>query len=157
MSLGRHRYFLSTLLGYSTHVQHVIRVAAHGNNGAFVGRSLPIEFAHLSLACRHSRFGTTLRRTSAFVRLKPICWWHFGPIRFLVFSFFWRLQQNVQTQHRGRHSLHKRQNKLGGWVVDRFFRSDISGLRRPKNVKFGTNVASTTGMMLELRFWEKVF
>jgi len=35
--------------------------------------------------------------------------------------------------------------------------NDISGLRRPKNVKFGTKVASSTRMMHALRFLEKRF
>jgi len=40
------------------------------------------------------------------------------------------------------------------WVT--FFSSDSSGLRRPKNVKFGTKVASSMKMMHTLRFLEKV-
>jgi len=35
--------------------------------------------------------------------------------------------------------------------------NDISGLRRPKNVKFGTKVAFSTRMMHALRFLEKKF
>jgi len=35
--------------------------------------------------------------------------------------------------------------------------SDISGLRRPKNIKFGTKVASCMRMMSTLRSLEKVF
>jgi len=34
---------------------------------------------------------------------------------------------------------------------------DISGLTRPKNIKFGTKVASSMRMMCTLRFLEKVF
>jgi len=34
-------------------------------------------------------------------------------------------------------------NKLGGWLTV-FSQNDISGLRRPKNIKFGTKVASIT-------------
>jgi len=37
-----------------------------------------------------------------------------------------------------------------------FSPSDISGLRRPKNVKFGIKVASSMRMMHTLRFLEKV-
>jgi len=37
-----------------------------------------------------------------------------------------------------------------------FSRNDISGLRMPKNIKFGTKVASSTRMMHTLRFLEKV-
>jgi len=44
---------------------------------------------------------------------------------------------------------------LGGWLF--FSPNDISGLRRPKNVKFGTKVASSTRMMHTLRFPETVF
>jgi len=52
---GRHRYFLARLLGYSSHVLCVTRVAAHGNgmpcnNSPLVVCSLPIEFAHLALS-----------------------------------------------------------------------------------------------------------
>jgi len=36
-----------------------------------------------------------------------------------------------------------------------FSPNDISGLRRPKNVKFGTKVASSRRMMRALRFLEK--
>jgi len=45
---------------------------------------------------------------------------------------------------------------VGDWVTV-FSPNDISGLRRPKNVKFDTNVASITRMMHALRFLEKVF
>jgi len=45
---------------------------------------------------------------------------------------------------------------VGVWVAD-FSPNYISGLRRPKNVKFGTKVASSTKMMHVLRFWRKVF
>jgi len=38
-----------------------------------------------------------------------------------------------------------------------FSPNDISGLRRPKNVKFGTKVASSMKMMNTLRFLEKGF
>jgi len=37
-----------------------------------------------------------------------------------------------------------------------FSPNDISGLRRPKNVKFGTKVASSTRMIHALRLLEKV-
>jgi len=45
---------------------------------------------------------------------------------------------------------------VSGWVAV-FSPNDISGLRRPKNDKFGTKVASSTGMMRALIFFEKVF
>jgi len=49
------------------------------------------------------------------------------------------------------------QNKLGclvsGWVTV-FSLNDISRLRRPKNVKFGTKLASSMRMMYALRFLE---
>ena len=53
ISRRRHRYFLARLLGYSSHVLCVTRVAAHGNglsgnNSPLVVCSLPIEFAHLT-------------------------------------------------------------------------------------------------------------
>jgi len=38
-----------------------------------------------------------------------------------------------------------------------FSPNDISGLRRPKNIKFGTKVASSIRMMCALRFWKKFF
>jgi len=44
---------------------------------------------------------------------------------------------------------------LGEWVTV-FSPNDSSGLRRPKNVKFGTKVASSTRMMYALRFLVKV-
>jgi len=53
--------------------------------------------------------------------------------------------------------VHGWQNKLGGWLGDCFFSNDISGLRRPKNVKFGTKVASSVRTIHALRFLEKVF
>jgi len=46
------------------------------------------------------------------------------------------------------------------WVSGRvtgFSPNDISGLRRPKNVEFGTKVVSSTRVMLALGFLEKVF
>jgi len=44
------------------------------------------------------------------------------------------------------------------WLGDCFSPKDISGLRRPKNVKFGTMVASSTRMMHAVRFFlEKVY
>jgi len=43
---------------------------------------------------------------------------------------------------------------VGGEPV---FLCNISGLRRPKNISFGTNAASRTSMMCTLRFLEKVF
>jgi len=52
--------------------------------------------------------------------------------------------------------VHGSQNKLGRWVTV-FSPNDISGLRRSKNVKFATWVASSTRMMLTLTFLEKVF
>jgi len=55
--------------------------------------------------------------------------------------------------------VHGWQNKLGvslgGWWL--FSPNNISGLRRPKNVKFGTKVASSVRMMCAPRFLEKVF
>jgi len=45
---------------------------------------------------------------------------------------------------------------LCGWETA-FALNDISGLRRPKNVIFGTKVASSTKMMHTLRFSEKKF
>jgi len=44
----------------------------------------------------------------------------------------------------------------GGWVTV-ISPDDISGLRRPKNIKFGTNVVSSTRMMRTLRFPQIVF
>jgi len=38
-----------------------------------------------------------------------------------------------------------------------FSPNDISGLRRPKSIKFGTKVASGMRMMHALRFVEKFF
>jgi len=46
---------------------------------------------------------------------------------------------------------------FSGCVGDCFFPDDISGLRRHKNVKFGTKVASNTSMMRTLRFLEENF
>jgi len=57
---------------------------------------------------------------------------------------------------------HTWQNKLGvylgvsGWVAVLSL-NDTSGLRRPKNVKFGIKVVSSMRMMHALRFLEKVF
>jgi len=61
--------------------------------------------------------------------------------------------------------VHGWRNKLGVWVRgclcewlvgDCFFSpNDISRLRRPKNVKFGTKVASSTRMMRALRFYRE--
>jgi len=51
--------------------------------------------------------------------------------------------------------FHGWRNKLGVWLGDWVTvcsLSDISGLRRPKSVKFGTKVASNTRMMGALRF-----
>jgi len=53
----------------------------------------------------------------------------------------------------GLRKVHGWQNKQGGWVT--FSPNDISAQRRPKNVKFGTKVASSTTMMGALRFLEK--
>jgi len=54
--------------------------------------------------------------------------------------------------------VHGWQNKLGVWVGDLFFSpNDISGLRRPKNIKFGTKVVSNTRMMYTHRFLDKSF
>jgi len=53
--------------------------------------------------------------------------------------------------------VHGWRNKLGVWVGNCFFPNDISGLRRPKNIKFGTKAASSARMMYALRFLEKVF
>jgi len=44
--------------------------------------------------------------------------------------------------------VHGSQNELGVLV------GDISGLRRPNNVRFATKVASSTRMMCTLRFLE---
>jgi len=49
------------------------------------------------------------------------------------------------------------QNELGVWVGDVISASDISGLRKSKNIEFDTKVASGTRMMHALRFWEKFF
>jgi len=49
--------------------------------------------------------------------------------------------------------IHRWQNKLGVWVT--IFSKNISGLRRPKNVKFGIKVASSTSMMHTIKFLEK--
>jgi len=38
-----------------------------------------------------------------------------------------------------------------------FTPNDISGLSRPKNIKFGTKMVSSIRMMCALRFLEKVF
>jgi len=46
---------------------------------------------------------------------------------------------------------------VGVWVGDCFFPNAISGPRRPKNIKFGTKVASSMRMMHALRFLSKVF
>jgi len=49
---------------------------------------------------------------------------------------------------------------VGVWVsvrVGDFSPNNISGLRRPENVKFGTKVESSMRMMCALRFLEKVF
>jgi len=43
---------------------------------------------------------------------------------------------------------------VSDWVTV-FSPNDISGLRRPKNIKFGTKVASSLRMMHALRFLEK--
>jgi len=44
------------------------------------------------------------------------------------------------------------------WVSGTVFSpNDVSGPRRPKNVKFGTKVASITRMKRTLRFLDKVF
>jgi len=43
-----------------------------------------------------------------------------------------------------------------GWVTV-YSPNNIASLRRPKNVKFGTKVASSTRMMRTLRFLKKVF
>jgi len=56
--------------------------------------------------------------------------------------------------------VHRSRTKLGVWVhgwVAVFSPNDMLGLRRPKNVKFGTKVASSIRMMHALRFLEKVF
>jgi len=56
--------------------------------------------------------------------------------------------------------FHRWQSKLCGclsWWVTVFSPNDISGLRRPTNVKFCTKVASSTRMMCALRFLEKSF
>jgi len=45
---------------------------------------------------------------------------------------------------------------VSGWVTVSSPK-DISALRRSKNLKFGTKVASSTRMMRTLRFWEKKF
>jgi len=53
--------------------------------------------------------------------------------------------------------VHGQRNKLGGWVsviVSTFSSNDISRLRRPKNVKFDTKVASSKRMMHALRLLE---
>jgi len=47
--------------------------------------------------------------------------------------------------------VHGWQNKLGDWVIV-FSPNDISGLRRPRNVKFVTELASSTRVMRGLRF-----
>jgi len=56
--------------------------------------------------------------------------------------------------------VHGLQNKLGGclagWLAV-FSSNDLSGLRRPQNVKFGTKVVSSTRVMRTLIFLEKVF
>jgi len=48
---------------------------------------------------------------------------------------------------------------MGGeiiWVIV-FSPNDVSGMRRPKNVTFGTKLASRTTVMCALRFLEKGF
>jgi len=52
--------------------------------------------------------------------------------------------------------VHVWQNKLSLWVTVFFSPNDISELRRPKNVKFGTKVASCTRIMHTLSFLETV-
>jgi len=42
-------------------------------------------------------------------------------------------------------------------MADCFSPNDISGLKKLKNVEFGTKVASSTRMMSALRFLEKFF
>jgi len=49
-------------------------------------------------------------------------------------------------------NIHGWRNELVGRVVDFFSPNDMSGLT-PKNVKFGTKVASSTRMMRALGFW----
>jgi len=55
--------------------------------------------------------------------------------------------------------VYRWRNKLDGWVIGWLFFSpnDISGLRRPKNVKFGTKVVSSMRMMHTLIYGKKVF
>jgi len=45
--------------------------------------------------------------------------------------------------------------RLGGWPLTVSSPNDPSGLRKPKNVKFGTKLASSTRMM-HANFFEKV-
>jgi len=48
--------------------------------------------------------------------------------------------------------------KSAGWgLSDCFSPNDISGLRRPKKVKFGTKMASSTKISSAFRFLEKTF
>jgi len=50
--------------------------------------------------------------------------------------------------------VHRWRIKLGVWVTV-VSANDISGLRRPKNVKFGTKVASSTRIVRALRLLDK--
>jgi len=54
-----------------------------------------------------------------------------------------------------RSRMAKKAECLGGWLF--FSPNDISGLRRPKKVKFGTKVASSMRMVCALRLLGKVF
>jgi len=74
-----------------------------------------------------------------------------GQYRLLLIFFI-----NIIPQCRALRFTDREIRWVSGWVGD-FFSPNISGLRRPKDIVFGTKVVSSTTMMCTLRFLEKLF